>query len=105
MPTKNPIPVYQIRDLVRYGDDGLLRHLAASEISTPSPCISQVPFLTGTASLPVSSPEASWCKTGAACDEMAPGARMPGLLNRLSLDRELSLEGSGFDGLSKRELS
>jgi hypothetical protein len=30
---------------------------------------------------------------------------MPGLLNRRALDRELSLEGSGFDGLSKRELS
>jgi hypothetical protein len=38
-------------------------------------------------------------------NEVAPGAGMPGLLNRRPLDRELSLEGSGFDGLSKRELS
>jgi hypothetical protein len=42
---------------------------------------------------------------GAAGDEVAPGAWMPGLLNRLSLDRELSLEGSGFRGLPERELS
>ena len=29
--------------------------------------------------------------------EVAPGAWMPGLLNRLPLDRELSLEGPSFD--------
>jgi len=34
---------------------------------------------------------------GAARDEMAPGAGMPDLLNRRPLDREPSLEGSGFD--------
>jgi len=42
---------------------------------------------------------------GAARDEVAPGARMPGLLNRLSLDREFSPEGSSLDGLPERELS
>ena len=43
---------------------------------------------------------------GRACgDEVAPGAGMPGLLNRRPLDGELSLEGPGFDGLSKRKLS
>jgi hypothetical protein len=42
---------------------------------------------------------------GAGGHEVAPGAGMPGLLNRRPLDSELSFEGSGFDGLSKRELS
>lgn len=42
---------------------------------------------------------------GAAGDEVAPGAGMPSLLNRCSLDRELSLEGSGVHGLPERELS
>jgi hypothetical protein len=42
--------------------------------------------------------------SGAAGDEVAPGARMPGLLDRLPLDRELSLEGPRFDGLSQGEL-
>jgi hypothetical protein len=48
---------------------------------------------------------ASVALRGAACDEVAPGSRMPGLLNRRALDRELSLDGSGFDGLPERELS
>ena len=41
---------------------------------------------------------------GAAGYEMAPRAGMPGLLNRLPLDCELSPEGPSFDGLSKHEL-
>jgi len=42
---------------------------------------------------------------GAAGYEVPPGAGMPGLLNRRPLDREPSLERSGFNGLPERELS
>lgn len=42
---------------------------------------------------------------GAVGDEVAPGARVPGLLNRRPLDGELSLEGAGFHGLPECELS
>ena len=41
---------------------------------------------------------------GATGDEVAPGAQMPGLLNRLPLVCELSLEGPGFDGVAERQL-
>ena len=41
---------------------------------------------------------------GAAGDEMAPTARVRGLLNRLPLVCELALEGPGFDGLAVRKL-
>ena len=41
---------------------------------------------------------------GAAGDEMAPTARVRGLLNRLPLVCELALEGARFDGLAEREL-
>ena len=76
--------------------------------STPSPCISQLPFLVGTASLTLS----SLCKSnrtsvalcGPSGDEVTPGARVRSLLNRPPLDRELTLEGPGFDGLAERQL-
>jgi hypothetical protein len=41
---------------------------------------------------------------GAAGDEMTPGAEMPGLLNRRSLDCEPPFEGPSFDGLAERQL-
>ena len=41
---------------------------------------------------------------GAAGNEMAPTARVRGLLNRLPLIGEFPLEGPRFDGLAEREL-
>ena len=82
---------------------GALRFVFGSRnwISTPSRRISQLPFLAGTVAFPPSllheSHRTGVALGGAAGDEMAPGARMPGFLNCLSLDCELSSEGPGFD--------
>jgi hypothetical protein len=71
--------------------------------------ISQLSFVAGTVVFPLSLPHgsnrASVALGGAGSHEVAPGAGMPRLLNRLSLHCELSLERSGVDGFPESELS
>ena len=76
--------------------------------SASSSWISQLPFFTGTAAIPLARPHksdrAGFALGRAACDEMTPGAGVRGLLNPPSLGGVLLLEGSGFDGLAELEL-
>jgi hypothetical protein len=69
---------------------------------------SSLPFVVGTISASGASVHASngarIALGGAGGHEVAPGPGMPCLLNRLSLDCELSLEGSGFHSLPERQL-
>jgi hypothetical protein len=85
-----------------------MRRRSLDGFFAPSRCVSQRPFFVRAAAFPLSSPQklrrAGVALGRAVCDEVAPGTGMPGLLNRLPLDRELSLDGSSFDGLPKGEM-